>query len=85
MARRAPPGATALSQAARGADSERSWTVTRKEIDAKGYDLKAVNRDARSQEDRRTPEELLNVIEAKGREVAEAVTALRALAGRDDP
>ena len=30
-------------------------------------------------EDRRTPEELLDLIEAKGREVAEAVATLRAL------
>ncbi len=42
------------------ADSERSWTVTRKEIEAKGYDLTAVNPNARRQEDRRTPEELLS-------------------------
>jgi len=60
-------------------DGERSWTVTRKNIEAKGYDLKAVNPNARSQEDRRTPEELLDLIEAKGHEVAEAVAALRAL------
>jgi type I restriction enzyme M protein len=61
------------------ADSERSWTVARKDIDAKNYDLKAVNPNARVQEDLRTPEELLDLIEAKGREVAEAVAALRAL------
>src|SRR5438876_751515 len=61
------------------ANSERSWVVERKDIDAKGYDLKAVNPNARSQEDRRTPEELLDLIEAKGREVTEAVAALRTL------
>ena len=61
------------------ADGERSWTVTRKDIEAKGYDLKAVNPNARSQEDRRTPDELLDLIEAKGHEVAEVVAALRAL------
>ncbi len=60
------------------ADSERSWTVTRREIEAKGYDLKAVNPNARSQEDRRTQDELLDLIEAKGGEVAEAIAALRA-------
>jgi type I restriction enzyme M protein len=46
------------------------------------YDLshiKAVNPNARLQEDLRTPEELLDLIEAKGRAVAEAVAALRAL------
>lgn len=61
------------------ADSERSWIVTRKDVEAKGYDLKAVNPNARSQQDRRTPEELLDLIEAKGREVTEAVAALRTL------
>jgi len=59
------------------ADSERSWTVTRQEIEAKNYDLKAVNPNAKTNEDTRTPEELLDSIEAKGREVAEALTALR--------
>ena len=60
-------------------DSERSWTVARPAIEAKGYDLKAVNPHAKRDEDLRTPEELLDIIEAKGREVAEAVAALRAL------
>jgi type I restriction enzyme M protein len=60
------------------ADSDRSWTVTRAEIDAKNYDLKAVNPNAKNDEDTRTPEELLDVIEAEGREVAEAIAALRA-------
>jgi type I restriction enzyme M protein len=64
------------------AESERSWTVTRQEIEAKGYDLKAVNPNARSREDTRTPEELLELIEAKGREVAEGLAALRALKPR---
>jgi len=39
--------------------------------------LKAVNPHARSNEDTRTPEELLDLIEAKGKEVAEALAALR--------
>ena len=60
------------------ADSERSWTVTRTEIEAKNYDVKAVNPNAKSTQDTRTPEELLDLIEAKGREVAEALQALRA-------
>lgn len=58
-------------------DSNRSWTVTRQEIEAKNYDLKAVNPHAKGEEDARTPEELLDLIEAKGREVAEALAALR--------
>lgn len=58
-------------------DSERSWTVSRKDIDEKGYDLKAANPYAKNEEDTRTQEELLDFIEAKGREVAEAISVLR--------
>jgi type I restriction enzyme M protein len=61
---------------ARG-DSDRSWTVTRQEIEAKNFDLKAVNPNAKNDEDMRTPEELLDLIEAKGREVSEALASLR--------
>ena len=43
------------------------------------YDLKAVNPNKVSTEDTRTPAELLDFIEAKGREVAEALAALRSL------
>lgn len=57
--------------------SDRSWLVTRAEIEKKNYDLKAVNPNAKSKQDTRTPEELLELIEAKGREVAEALAALR--------
>ena len=59
------------------ADSERSWAVTRAEIEAKNFDLKAVNPHRKNEEDTRTPEELLGLIEAKGREVAEALAVLR--------
>jgi type I restriction enzyme M protein len=41
------------------------------------YDLKAVNPNAKSVEDTRTPDELLDFIELKGREVAEALAQLR--------
>lgn len=51
--------------------------MTREEIEAKNFDLKAVNPHARTEEDTRTPEELLDLIEAKGRELAEALTALQ--------
>jgi type I restriction enzyme M protein len=60
-------------------DGEHSWTVERKELDARGYDLKAVNPHAKKDEDTRTPEELLDIIEAKGREVADAIADLRRL------
>jgi type I restriction enzyme M protein len=65
-------------------DSERSWTVERRAIDEKRYDLKAVNPHAKKDEDLRTPEELLDLIEAKGREVAEAVAILRGLTRRSE-
>ena len=52
--------------------------MTRKEIDDNGLDLKAVNPHAPDNEDKRTPEELLALIEAKGREVAEALAVLQA-------
>ncbi len=41
------------------------------------YDLKAVNPNAQVQEDALTPDELLDIIEAKGHEVAKALAVLR--------
>lgn len=61
------------------APSERSWSVTRQEIEARNYDLKAINPNQRQNEDTRTPDELLDLIEVKGREVAEALASLRRL------
>jgi type I restriction enzyme M protein len=51
--------------------------VKAKEIEDAVYDLKAVNPNRRPVVDTRTPEELMEIIEAKGREVAEALAALR--------
>jgi len=59
-------------------ESERSWTVTRSEIEERGYDLKAVNPNRKVVVDERTPDQILDEIEAKGREVAEALATLRA-------
>ncbi|MBD2006496.1 MULTISPECIES: N-6 DNA methylase [Cyanophyceae] len=59
------------------ADSDRSWTVTRDEIEAKNYDLKAVNPNVKAVEDTRTPRELLDFIELKGIEVASSLAVLR--------
>ena len=59
--------------------SDRSWTVDRAEIQRKGFDLKAVNPNAKSDEDTRTPAEILDVIEAKQKEISEAIAKLRAL------
>jgi type I restriction enzyme M protein len=43
------------------------------------YDLKAVNPHRKPEVDRRTPSELLDLIEAKGVEIAETLKKLRAL------
>lgn len=43
------------------------------------YDLKAVNPNRKAEIDTRTPAEILDLIEVKGREVAEALAALRAM------
>jgi type I restriction enzyme M protein len=48
-----------------------------KEIEDAVYDLKAVNPNRKPDVDKRTPEELMDLIEAKGREVSEALAVLR--------
>jgi type I restriction enzyme M protein len=58
-------------------DSERSWTVSRDEIEARGYDLKAVNPHRVVEEDTRTPAEILDEIEAQQRVIADAIADLR--------
>ena len=63
--------------AAFGSIARRTPTMARTEIECKGYDLKAVNPHAKGDEDTRTPAELLDFIEAKAREVAEALALLR--------
>lgn len=52
-------------------------------IDDAVYDLKAVNPNAKSEEDTRTPEELLDFIEAKGREIQAAIDALRSMTAEE--
>ena len=46
-------------------------------IENSAFDLKAVNPNAKSDEDMRTPEKLLEIIDLKGREVSEALATLR--------
>jgi type I restriction enzyme M protein len=48
-------------------------------IEDAAFDLKAVNPNVKSIEDTRTPDQLLDFIEAKGREVTEALAALRGI------
>ncbi|MCY2928504.1 MAG: N-6 DNA methylase [Planctomycetota bacterium] len=77
----APRGVKAITDA-----EQRAATLTKEarelagqaeDIEATVYDLKAVNPHTRNDEDTRTPEELLDLIDAKGREIAEALAALR--------
>lgn len=46
-------------------------------MEARNYDLKAVNPNRRMDVDQRTPEEILQAIAARGREVAEALASLQ--------
>lgn len=61
-----------------GRISERSWYVPIEEIRRKKYDLKATNENAPDTSDKRTPEELMDVIEQAQREIAEGLRGLRA-------
>lgn len=54
-----------------------------KEIEDAVYDLKAVNPHKKAEVDERTPEDLMDIIEAKGREIVEALASLRASRGID--
>ncbi len=51
--------------------------MERQEIEARNFDLKAVNPHRKNDEDDRTPEELIELIEEKGKEVAEVLAWLR--------
>ncbi len=55
----------------------RDLATKAKEIEDAVYDLKAVNPNKKPNVDTRTPEELMDIIEAKGREVAVALATLR--------
>lgn len=55
----------------------KSWTVTRSEIEARGFDLKAVNPNVVEEEDKRTPAQLLDIIETKQQEIAALIADLR--------
>ena len=55
----------------------RTHAAKAKEIEDAVYDLKAVNPNKKADTDDRTPEDLLDIIETKGREIAEALAVLR--------
>lgn len=63
-------------------DSDRSWSVPVDAVKEKNYDIKAVNPNVKIVEDTRTPEELLAIIEEKGREITDALAALRTNASK---
>jgi type I restriction enzyme M protein len=55
----------------------RDLAAKAKEIEDAVYDLKAVNPNKKPNVDTRTPEDLMNIIEAKGKEITEALAVLR--------
>jgi len=63
------------------AETERSWFVSIAEIEAKGYDLKAVNPNRKVEVDPRTSSEILAEIEARHEEITAALKCLRELIG----
>lgn len=67
----------ALQKAAELAKEAREQAVKAEEIENAVYDLKAVNPNAKAEEDKRTPEQLIDFIEAKGKEIADALAVLR--------
>lgn len=58
-------------------ESERSWRVTIEEIQAKNYDLKAINPNKKIEEDTRTPKELISIIESQAEEIEKALARLK--------
>lgn len=59
------------------AEGERSWRVSIEEIEAKNYDMKAVNPNKKVVEDKRTPEELISLVDSMGKEIEGALAALK--------
>lgn len=57
--------------------SERSWWVSREEILAKKYDLKAVNANAPDRSDKRTVADLLEIIRESAEDIQQGLTALQ--------
>jgi len=60
-------------------EGENSWTVSRQEIEEKGYDLKAVNPNTCIKTNSRTRAELLHLIAEKNREVEATLAVLKNL------
>lgn len=60
----------------------REATAKAEAIENAVYDQKAVNPNRKANVDTRTPDELLDLIEAKGREIADALALLRSMEAR---
>ncbi len=58
------------------ADSARSWSVTRRQLEDNGYDLKTVNPNGKGYQDDRSPAELLRLIEKHNQEIQRDLHAL---------
>ncbi|MDP2924135.1 MAG: N-6 DNA methylase [Candidatus Omnitrophota bacterium] len=58
-------------------DSERSWKVKIEDIQAKNYDIKAVNPNRKVVQDTRTPQELIAIIESQGEEISKTLAKLK--------
>ena len=59
------------------ADSEQSWTVDAGDVDEESYDLSVKNPNAPEEEPLRSPEEILDEIEALDAESAEVLAGIR--------
>jgi len=51
--------------------------VSIEEIQKKNYDIKAVNPNRKIEEDTRTPEELISIIDFQGKEIEKSLKALK--------
>ena len=59
------------------ADSEHSWSVDRQTIEDNGFDIKAVNPNRKIEQDTRTPDELIALIEEKQTEIMATLAELK--------
>jgi type I restriction enzyme M protein len=58
-------------------ESENSWKVSLEEIQEKNYDIKAVNPNRKIEEDTRSPEELISIIDTHGKEIIHVMEKLK--------
>ncbi|MCK4359751.1 MAG: N-6 DNA methylase [Candidatus Cloacimonetes bacterium] len=58
-------------------ESENSWKVSIEDIQEKNYDIKAVNPNRKIEEDTRTPEELISIIDFQGKEIVNVMEKLK--------